>query len=528
MLKFLIKGGVVIDGLGTVPRETAVAIEGERIRLLSCDDGHRAEATRVIDACGLMICPGFVDVHSHSDLAVLAYPTADSKVMQGVTTEVVGNCGSGPWPSPRGIQEILGDRRDVPTWESFAGYFAAVEARRPSVNVAALVGHGNIRQTVMGMSNRKPTADELSAMKRFILEALDEGALGLSSGLIYPPSAYADTEELIELCKAVKKGGGIYFTHIRGESDWVEQSVEEALDVGLSADVPVQISHLKVAGKKNWGKSVQICERIESARRHGQRVSADAYPYQYGATGLVSLLPAWLHEDGKLLERLQDPDVVKRVDRDIKEGIPGWWNPIGSCGWDNVFVSSAKNSPEVVGKSIMEIAARAGRDPLSAAVDLLIRDKDNVASQIRMMSEGDIEKIVSEPFVFGGSDAACLPRGGLKGEVPPARAFGTFPRLIREYSLNRKVVSLPEVIAKMTYLPSRTLGLAERGAVVDGYFADLVIFDPETIRDTATFEDPTGEPLGIQYVFVNGDLVMENGTHTQMRPGTALRRTSAL
>jgi N-acyl-D-amino-acid deacylase len=529
MLKYLFKGGSVIDGLGTVAREATVGIEGDRIRILPCDTDAEVEAYEVVNAAGMVICPGFVDVHSHSDLTVLAHPTADSKVMQGVTTEVIGNCGFGPWPSPHGTQEILGDNGEGPlTWRNFDEYFAAVEAQGASVNIAALVGHGNIRQELMGMANRRPTRDELRGMQRFISEALDDGALGLSTGLIYAPSTYADTEEIVELCKTVNEGGGIYFSHIRGESDLVESSVEEALQIGLSANVPVQISHLKVAGKRNWGKGEKICGRIEAARRRGHRVSADAYPYQYGATGLASLLPAWLHEDGKLLERLEDPETIRRVDREIQEGIPGWWNPIGSSGWDNVFVSSAKNNPDAVGKSILEIADKAGLAPLVAAVTLLIGEKGNVASQIRMMSEQDIEEIVSHPFVFAGSDSACLPRGGLHGEVPPARAFGTFPRLIREYSLNRKIITLPEAIAKMTSSPCRTLGLSKRGAVVDGYFADLVVFDPVAIQDTATQENPTSEPLGIRYVFVNGELVMKDGEHTQMRPGRALRRTSAL
>ncbi|MBW1868614.1 MAG: D-aminoacylase [Deltaproteobacteria bacterium] len=489
-------------------------------------------AGKIIDADGMIACPGFLDTHSHDDVYLLARPDCDAKVLQGVTTEVIGNCGLSLAPVSeehhadlRNIARIIGgDHVPEHVWRirSFADYLTELERLKPGINVVPLVGHGTIRIAVMGMEQRDPTEAELEEMKILTTKAMEEGAFGLSTGLIYVPANYAKTDEIIELARIVGQYHGLYTTHIRSEGDDVMQAMDEALSIGQAGEVPVVISHHKVMGRNNWGRSVETLQKLEEARARGQEVVCDQYPYTAGSTYLAALLPPSIQAGGykAYSEKLKDPDlrggVVNQIEND--DGAQ-WENMIKAAGFEGVVISIAQNHREYIGKSIAEIAKLEGKNPYDVIFDLLIEEGEGVGVILHFMDEQDVQRILKSPLAMVGSDG--FPDFG-ESKVHP-RQTGTFPRILSRYVREKGLIRLEEAIRKMTSLPAQTFRLKKKGLLKEGLDADIVIFDPDTVLDKATFDDPRQKPEGIVWVLINGEVAVEEGRITGEATGKVLR-----
>ncbi len=521
----IIKNGIVLDGTGTPPFRADIGIRGDTIAKIGDLSGSRAE--RVIDASSLYVAPGFIDIHNHSDVALLATPTADNYVLQGVTTLVIGNCGASPAPLSEKNRELVERYRALYPevsidWKSFSEYLERLDSTPKKVNVAALVGFGAVRSSVLGLEDVKPTDRQLEEMKQAVEEAMRAGAFGLSTGLIYTPQDYADTSEIIELCRVVARYGGIYATHMRNEGIKLLDSIIEAVTIGLESGCPVEISHLKAVGKPAWGLVRKALQLIEYYASLGYDVSADAYPYTATSTSLSILLPPYMREGGasKLAERLAKIDSLDKLRREMEEA----WKFTGRIiEWDQVTIALSMTHPEVEGKSIEEIAKEWGVDPVEAIVRLLVDDEGRTAAIYHTLREEDVIDAISSPLVAIGSDGSVQRYG--KGKPHP-RSYGTFPRVIARYVRELKIVTLPEAIRKMTSLPARKLRLWDRGVIRPGMKADIVVLDYYHIRDTATFENPHNYPKGIEYVVVNGAIAVEEGRLTRAMSGKLLRRGS--
>jgi N-acyl-D-amino-acid deacylase len=525
-----ILNGRVVDGAGNPWYKADIGVVAGRIKSIGRLDGS---AKKRIDAEGLVVTPGFIDIHSHSDLQLLINPLAESKIRQGVTTEVIGNCGSSPAPLSRQTREeaqkYAGEWAKKIDWDwlSFDEFLRKLQRSGVALNVAPLVGNVPIRTMVMGFAAKKPTPSQLSKMKALTAKCMEEGAFGLSTGLIYSPSCYAKTPEIIELCKVAAKYGGIYASHIRGEGDPLVSSVREAITIGKEAKIPVEIAHHKAAGKRNWGKVTKTLSMIQDARDHGVDVTCDVYPYTAGATGLDAGIPSWAHEGGtaKLIERLESPKTRARIRREIQRGIPGWENLIGTAGPENIQITSSEKHPNYQGKRISELAKAKRKDSLNFIFDLLIEEKSRIGIVLFMINENDMRKVLSSPFVMVGSDAGAQAPYGVLGKAKPhPRSYGTFVRVLGRLSREEGLLTLPEAIRKMTSLPARKMGLWNRGLVRVGNWADLVVFDEDTVGDKATYTNPHQYPEGIKYVIVNGKTVIEGKRHTKALPGKVLRR----
>jgi N-acyl-D-amino-acid deacylase len=526
MLDLLIRGGTVIDGSGAPGRRADVAITGDRIEAV--EPLPRAEAARVIEAGGHVVAPGFVDMHSHADFVLPGLPTADSKVHQGFTLEVVGNCGASPAPlTPARRQDVIDTSAlTVPPlrwdWRSFGSYLDALGREGLSINVAPLVGHGTIRLLAMGPGDGRPTPDQLRAMQAETRRAMEEGAFGLSTGLIYAPGVFADTEEIVALARAAGEAGGLYASHIRGEGDTLLPAITEAIEVGRRAAVPVEVSHLKAAGRANWPKMGQAIELIEAARTGGLDVTADMYPYPAGSTGLTALLPAWAHVGGRepLLARLADPADRARL-RAALDG-PGLAR---DAGWDGIAIAGCPARPGYEGRTIADIAAELRVPAGEAAIEILRQSRADADMILFMMSEDNVARGLARPWVMIGSDGeGRAAHGPYAAGKPHPRNYGTCPRFLGHYVRDQRLVSLEEAIRKLTSLPAATLGLRDRGRLAPGAFADVVVFDPAAVADTATFADPHRYPRGIAWVLVNGRPVIAGADHTGARPGRVLTR----
>jgi N-acyl-D-amino-acid deacylase len=526
MLDILIRDGTAIDGTGQPARRADVAIAGERIEAVGLLSG--ASAARVIDATGHVVAPGFVDMHSHADFVLPGLPTADSKVHQGFTLEVVGNCGASPAPlTPARRQDIIDTSAlTLPAlawdWTTFRSYLDGLTRQGISINVAPLVGHGTIRLVVMGPDDARPTADVIHAMAREVRRAMDEGAVGLSTGLIYAPGVFADTDELVALARAAGQAGGFYASHVRGEGDTLLPAIAEAIDVGRRASVPVEISHLKAAGRSNWPKMAQAIKLIEAARAEGLDVTADMYPYPAGSTALSALLPAWVHAGGRdaLLARLADGADRARIQAALVG--PGMAR---DAGWDGVVIAGCPARPEYEGQTLARIAAGLGISPDEAVIEVLRQAKGDADMILFMMSEDNVALGLGRPWVMIGSDGeGRAARGPYATGKPHPRNYGTCPRLLGHYVRDRGLLSLPEAIRKLTSLPAGKLGLRDRGRLEPGAVADVVVFDPATIADAATFAEPHRYPDGVPWVLVNGEPVIAGGQHTGRRPGRVLSR----
>jgi N-acyl-D-amino-acid deacylase len=525
----LIHGGSVVDGAGGPARAADVAVEGERIAAVG--PGLSGQADRVIDAAGKIVSPGFIDMHSHSDLFYFACPSAESKIRQGVTTEVVGMCSFSQAPLRPDQRDIvrgwaggIGASLDL-RWETFAQYLDALRSLRPSINIAHFVGHGALRIAAMGFEARPAGSDDMKGMQRLLGEAMDAGAFGFSTGLVYAPSAYSDTPELIALAKSISARGGYYFSHIRGESSMLLDSINEAIRIGEEGGVGVQVSHVKASGKENWPKIDAALRLFETARARGVDVLGDVYPYNAGSTKLDNMMPAWAHDGGiaKLLERLADRATRRRIVEECLIDGERWGTVSqGGIGFDQVFIATCKRR-ELEGLNLAQIARQAGQPPAEVLMNLLLEEKCTVGMVSFSQSIENVSKVLAHPALMIGSDSIPLYEGeGDRPGKPHPRTYGTFPRVLGEYARERRLFSVETAVHKMTGMAAARIGLRERGLVQPGYFADLTVFDPATVKDESTYAEPHRYPTGIPYVLVNGTVVVDAGRMGAARPGRVL------
>lgn len=539
MLDLKIVNGRIIDGSGKKAYAGDVGIRRDKIAAIGDLSGR--ESARTIDVAGCIVAPGFIDMHTHSDLSFVYDRKANGKLYSGVTTEVVGNCGIGVAPVREENRKLLIDylgtrligsipvKLELP-WTSFREYLNWFAANPPTLNIAPLLGQGVVRIAAMGFAKGMPDAAELKDMQRITDAAFAEGALGLSTGLVYLPGEYSSAEEIAELCKVMKPYRGIYCTHMRTESDGILEAIDEALRIGGTAGVPVQISHLKLLSQNMLGKTELVLERLAKAERSGIEVSYDIYPYTAGLTSLSACLPPWIFEGGvgKMIDRLQDQAVRSRIRQEIAEGLPGWQNFVKSAGgWQKFFVSSVRSeeNKHLEGKFITEIGELQGKDPYDAAFDLLIAENGRVQMNYYAMQEEDVITFLRQPRAMIGSDAMSLSTEGvLSFGKPHPRAFGTPTRLLGRYVREMGVLSWEEAVQKMTGLPAQKLGLKARGLIREDYYADIVIFDPDEVSDKATYTDPKQYSEGIGAVIVNGQIALEKGCQGEVCSGRVLSR----
>ena len=527
----LITNAQIVDGTGGEPRQGAIAIKDGKIAAVG--NLATSAASRTIDAKGRTVSPGFIDMHSHSDMPLLTDGNAQSKIRQGVTTEVIGESGSvAPRKEPSGAA----------TWTDFNGYFTAIEKNGISPNLLSYLGLGTVREMVIGEDDRKPTPAQLEAMQTMVSSMMDQGIFGVSTGLIYPPNAYSTVDELADVSKPAAEKGGLYASHLRFDGAKLREGIEEAVAIGERAGIPVHVFHIKVTGQKNFGRMKEVIDIVEAARARGIRVTADQYPYVASSTGLTATIPPWALDGGtaRLLERLKDKAQRARIRRDMEDQNPSWESRYQSAGtWQNVQLAAIGRtrgaaeqgtSPnrKYEGLRVAEAAKQAGKDPFDFVFDLLIEERGSVGCVYFIIDEADLALALKQPWVAIGSDgSAFATEGPLRAGVPHPRSFGTFPRVLGRYVRELKVITLQEAIRKMTSLPASILGLPDRGTIQEGQWADLVIFDPSTVADQATFEDPFQYPVGIETVLVNGQVVLDEGKHTNARPGKVLKRTNA-
>jgi len=505
----VIRNGRVLDGAGNPWILADVAINDGRFVKIGMVDG---KGKREIDARGQYVSPGWIDVMDQSGSVLPQNGLAENKLMMGVTTAIGGEGGT-PVPAER-----------------VAEYFSGLEKSGISINFGSYFSETQARAAVLGMQSRAPNAEELARMKAIMETAMKVGAMGMTTALIYPPSSYATTEELIEMAKVAAAHGGIYASHIRGEGKELVQAVEEAITIGEKGGLPVEIFHLKAAHQPGWGKLMREAgEKIEQARARGVDVAADMYLYTAGGTGLEAVIPSWAFEGGeqKLLQRLKDPATRERLKNEIKTGSPGWWNIVeASGGWENIVLVNAQNKDNArfEGKTLAAISKEVGKDPADTAFDLVMQGSGRVYAIYHMMSEQDITTALKFPWTSIGSDAgAALKPGAVDGlGLAHPRSYGNHARLIARYVREQKVITLEDAIRKMTSWPATRMRLASRGMIKEGNWADVVIFDYEKIQDRATYEKPLLNPVGIDHVLVNGQVVIENGKHTGARPGHVL------
>jgi len=528
MLDYAIRNCHICDGSGTPCYYGDLGIKDKRIAQMN---NLKDEARKTIDIAGLIVSPGFIDMHSHADkdFSLLVHPHSEAKVMQGVTTEVIGNCGMSAYPL--GKDQSTKDNSlifDIPkgiekNWKDLEDYFNKLLSRGTAVNVVALVGHGTLREAVMGFDNRKPTSHEMERMKQLLREAFQQGAFGLSTGLVYPPGVYADLEEIMELTKIVSEYGGIYASHLRNQNKNLVQCVEEIIEIGQQTKASVQISHLKIMGEKYKTNIGRVLVLMEKAQRNGININADQYPYIAGSSTTTVLLPPWVREGGPtiMLKRLKSDACRIQIKKDLKVEIEGWMSLVEVIGWDNINISSVSSdkNKDLEGHSLLEIAEMRGQSVEDALFDLLIEENGSVRHIAFTTSEEEVKKIMKNPLVMIGSDGIDVENG-----KPHPRLYGTFPRILGKYVRDEKVIPLEEAVRKMTSLPAKKLGIKDRGLLKEGMMADIVIFDPSRIRDKASFDTPTAFPEGIKYVFINGEPVIENGVITNKLPGMMLDR----
>jgi N-acyl-D-amino-acid deacylase len=526
VLDLKITGGHVLDGTGTPAVRADVGISGESITAVG-DLAHEP-AGQTLDASGLLVAPGFIDMHSHSDWRLFGNRRAESKIRQGVTTEVVGNCGFSPAPVSSEFREEMRDYAlYLPpgmdfSWGSVKDFLHRYEDEGLALNVAQLIGHGTLRLAAMGFARRPPSAKELSTMRGLMEAAMADGACGLSTGLIYAPGSYAETAEIVEIAKGAAAAGGFYASHIRGEGATLLDAIAEAISVGREGGLAVQVSHIKAAGRAHWGKVGDVLALIDAARAQGLDVMADVYPYTASSTTIRTLLPDWVLEGGiaSMLDRLRDPATRARIRTEMAQG------PVLARGleWSDIMVASAPSRPEIQGLRLDEIARRWGKDPDEVAFDVIESEKGRGYIILFQLDEADLRRALVHPRVMIGSDGSSLAASGPMADGKPhPRSYGTFPRVLGRYARDERVLRLETAVHKMTGLPAARLGLADRGVIRQGAKADIVAFSSERILDLATYDDPHRYAAGIPHVLVNGRTVIKDGEHTGNLPGRVLR-----
>jgi N-acyl-D-amino-acid deacylase len=523
----VVRGGHVFDGTGLPAFPADIGIIGQRIAAIgsiSPDQGRR-----VIDVTGLHVCPGFIDIHTHSDGDVLIYPTADSRVRQGITTELTGNCGGSEAPlAEKDVEKTRQSYRSQgvdATWSGVASYLDVVDKAGLSINHALLVGQGTLRSNAIGNIDRKLTPAELAVVIRGVEDAMEQGAFGLSTGLEYTPGRYTPTDEIVAMARAVGRLGGLYASHVRNEEAALLEAIDEAIAIGRESGARVQVSHLKASGRPNWSKQQGALDLIASARRDGVNVLADAYPYTAYSTGLTTFLSAEAREGDTrdLIVRLKDAAWRVRMQREVEELMA---RELGDYALIVIArVRSTANRP-LIGRNIVEIAAIWGVKPIEALLRLLEEEEGSVQIIGHGMSADNVERVLGHPLVMVGSDGSSMaPVGRAAESRPHPRSYGAFARVLAYYVRERHTLSLAQAVRKMTSMPADQIGLGDRGRIARGKQADLVVFDPATAKDQATFESPHQYATGMPYVIVNGTLVVENGRHTGAKPGSALRRS---
>ncbi len=522
----LIRGGRIVDGTGSPWYRGDVAIRGGRIAAVGLLAGARARDT--VDATGLVVAPGFIDMLGHSEYPLLRDGRAISKITQGITSEVTGEVTSVVPVNENTLRELAPATRQRVTWRDLDGYFEALERARPAINLGTFVTVGSVRRYVMGDADRAPTPEELERMRGLVAEAMQDGAMGLSTGLIYAPASFARTEEIVELARVAARYGGGYATHMRSEGERLVEAIQEAIRIGEEAGTWVQIHHLKASGRANWGKMRQAVATIEAARARGVDVSADQYPYPASGTGLDAIIPNWAHAGGtdSLLARLAHPETRARIRRELTAGGTDWQIGASSGGPNGVMIAGVGTDSlkKYQGMRLDEVARARGQEVADALFDLLLADRANTSAIYFSMSEEDIEHAMRQPWVSVGIDAGARAADSTVTGKPHPRAYGSFPRILCRYVRERKVIPLEDAVRKFTALPAARVGLDDRGVIKEGMYADVTIFNPDTVCDRATFEDPVRTPVGIEHVLVNGVPVVRNGQVTGARPGRALRR----
>jgi dihydroorotase/N-acyl-D-amino-acid deacylase len=525
----VIRNGHIIDGTGSPWYSGDIGIINGRIAQIGVLPD--AQAKQVIDARGEVVAPGFIDMLGQSELSILVNPHLPSKIFQGITTEITGEGGS---IAPMNKKLIAADRggfahyQVTPDWLTFDQYFARLEKQGMGINLASYVGATQVRRMVLGDVNRAPSAEELEQMKALLREAMEQGAVGVSTALQYAPAPYAKTEELIALAKEAAKYGGIYATHMRSEGDGIDEALDEAFRIGREAKIPVEIWHLKAAGKPNWNRMPEIVARIDAARASGVDVTADTYAYPAWFNSFSAFIPPWAHDGGemKMVERLKDPEMRARIRKEMMTADSSWDNEWQEIPGPEAILVSVVQNPKLLplqGKTIKQIAEERGKDAIDTIMDLLIEDP-GMSVAVFAMSEKDIALALQQPWVSVDNDSQGTSPDGLLGkEHPHPRAYGTFPRILRKYVREEKLLTLQDAIRKFSALPAQRMRLTDRGVLKQGLWADIVVFDPEKIRDVATFENPNQLSVGMDYVLVNGVPVIADGKMTEALPGKVLR-----
>ena len=525
----IIRGGAVYDGSGSPARRVDIGIRGDRIAAVGNLASARAAA--VVDARGLAVAPGFINMLSWSTESLIVDGRSQGDIRQGVTTQIFGEGWSMGPLNDRLKRQMVAEQADIKfdiEWTTLSEYLNYLEKRGVSQNVASFVGATTIRMYVLGEADVQPTASQMEEMRELVRREMEAGALGIGSSLIYPPAFYARTEELIELCKVAARYKGKYISHMRSEGNRLTEAVAELIRISREAGIPAEIYHLKAAGQENWGKMDQVIRMVNEARREGLKITADMYTYTAGATGLTASLPPWSQDGGNeaLFKRLEDPATRQKILEEVRTPTDKWENLYLAAGSaEKVLLAGFKTEKlkPLTGKSLAEVAKMRGKDPVETIIDLILEDRTRVEAVYFLMSEDNLRKQIKLPWVSFGSDAASMvPEGVFVKSSAHPRAYGNFARLLGKYVREEKVISLAEAVRRLTSLPATNLELDGRGFLRPGMFADVVVFDPKTIADHATFEKPHQYSVGVQHVFVNGVQVLKDGEHTDAKPGRAI------
>jgi N-acyl-D-amino-acid deacylase len=525
----LIKGGTLYDGTGEKPRVTDVALRGDRI--VGIGNFPAEKATTVVEAKGMAVAPGFINMLSWSTESLIEDGRSQSEIRQGVTTEIMGEGWSMGPLNDRMKERAIAEQKDIKyeiKWNTLAEYLRYLEQRGVSCNVASFIGATTIRDHVLGLEDKQPTPEQLEQMRELVRVEMEAGALGIGTSLIYPPAFYAKTEELIELCKVAAKYKGKYISHMRSEGNQLLEAIDELLRISKEAAIPAELYHIKAAGQQNWNKVDAMLAKIEDARKSGLKITANMYTYPAAGTGLDACLPPWTQDGGypALFKRLRDPATREKIAAEVRTPSDKWENLYLAAGSpDKILLAGFKTEKlkPLTGKSLAEVAKMRGKDPIETAMDLISEDESRIDCIYFLMSEENVKKEMAKPWVsFGSDEASQAPEGNfIKSNCHP-RAYGTFARVLGKYVRDEKVLTMEEAIRKLTSLPATNLGLDHRGFVQEGMFADVVVFDPKTVADRATFEKPHQYAVGMKHVFVNGTHVLKDGEHTGAKPGRAL------
>ncbi len=525
----VIKNGTVYDGSGNEPQRVDVAIRGDRIS--GVGDFSKATAKNIVDANGLAVAPGFINMLSWSNESLIQDGRSQSEIRQGVTSEIMGEGESMGPVNDRVREHMLRQQTDIKyeiKWNTLAEYLRYLESRGVSCNVASFIGAATIRENVIGFEDKAPTPPQLDEMRALVRKEMEAGALGIGTALIYPPAFYAKTEEIIELCKVAAKYKGKYISHMRSEGNRLLEAFDELVQISREAKIPAEVYHIKAAGRQNWGKIDNLLSRIEAAQKEGLNIRANMYTYTAAGTGLDACLPPWSEDGGypALFKRLRDPATRERIAAEVGKDSDQWENLyIGAGSPNNILLVGFKSDrlKALTGKSLAEVAKMRGKDPITTIMDLIAEDESRIGTIYLLMSEENVKKEMAKPWIsFCSDEASQAPEGVFLKSNPHPRAYGSFARVLGKYARDDKVISLAEAVRRLSGLPATNLGLDHRGFIKEGTFADVVVFDPATIADRATFEKPHQYAIGVKQVFVNGVQVIKDGEHTGAKPGRAL------